>query len=439
MKHQISNTLKTLLAIIEPIIIVLTVAAFWHHSPPIRDNWVWLLGLALPIFGLRLVLYQRLWTRSPLDILLVLFVLLTAFNYESAPYSRRDYLVLVCRPLLGIWIYLYMLEHVRQWKTQKALLYATIGMSLVLALLALTASQWQYSKLVPLDDLARALPAVDYDTLLPTFWFSFNPNEIAGALSYMTPVMAGLAIAPVRHSDRAWQSMRLLAGVAFVLLFVAVFLGQSRFAIAGTLGALIVIIWLLIPHSLWRYLALGAVACVILLQAALLFNWLDTSNSGNGLSNRDERTFSTRLDLWQRGFQMMLDYPLTGAGMSMYRTAVQEERYSIPYYEDRRFPPPHAHNEWAQIAADLGLPGLLIFLGWQAVTAYMLIIGWLKGRPALCVVAVAVAGGLLAHGFYALGDAVTLWDRYSFIFWWLLGLAGSQYLLHRQFAEKQQN
>ena len=316
MKHQIRSTLKLLLAIFEPVTLLVTIVSFWHHSPPIRDNWVWLLGLALPIFGLRLLLHKRLWTRSPMDGLLILFVLLTAFNYEFAPYSRRDYLVLVCRPLLGIWIYLYMLEHVRQWKTPKALLYATAGMSLVLALLALTASQWQYSKLVPLDDLARALPAIDYDTLLPTFWFSFNPNEIAGALSYMTPVMAGLAIGHIRRTDRLWQGLRLLAGVAFVLLFVAVFLGQSRFAVAGTLGALIVVIWLLIPHSVWRYLLLGMVICVIVLQAALLFNWFPNTNSGNGLSSRDERTFSTRLDLWQRGLQMMLDEPLTGAGMS---------------------------------------------------------------------------------------------------------------------------
>lgn len=129
---------------------------------------------------------------------------------------------------------------------------------------------------------------------------------------------------------------------------------------------------------------------------------------------------------------MMLDYPMTGAGMSMYRTAVREERYSIPYYEGRRFGPPHAHNEWSQMAADLGLPGLLLFLGWQATTAYMLFVGWREGRPVVRVVAVSVAGGLLAHGFYAVGDAVTLWDRYSFVFWWMLGLAGSQYVLHKK-------
>ena len=59
----------------------------------------------------------------------------------------------------------------------------------------------------------------------------------------------------------------------------------------------------------------------------------------------------------------------------------------------------------------------------------MLVQSWRKGDSQARILAVAVAGGLLAHAVYGLGDAITLWDRLAFIFWWLLGLAGAQYIL----------
>ena len=44
-------------------------------------------------------------------------------------------------------------------------------------------------------------------------------------------------------------------------------------------------------------------------------------------------------------------------------------------------------------------------------------------------VAVAVAAGLLAHMVYGMGDAITLWDRFAFGYWWMIGLAAAQYVL----------
>lgn len=435
-----STLAARLLSVVEALLLIFIIVAFWHASPNFRDDWVWLLWIALPIFGLRVLIHRRLWTHTPLDWLLATFLALTVFNYANAPYARRDFWVLICRPLSGIWIYLYMVDHARQWGTQRFLLYGTVGMGTLLGTLALTGSQWQYDKLAPLDGLARALPSVDYDAFLPTFWLSFNPNEVAGALSYIVPLLAALALAHIHtqrtHDDQdiGWQGLRVFALVGFVLAFTALFFGQSRFALAGVLGALIIVIWLLVPHGIWRYIALGGVALMITLQAALLFNWIGGSSSSGangGISERDERTFTTRFELWQRGWAMMIDYPLTGVGMSMYRTAVDEPRYQIDYYRDK-WGPPHAHNEWMQMAADLGAPGLLLFLGWQSITAWMLWRGWRSDVRIIQVTAVAVAGGLLAHGFYALGDAVTLWDRYYFLFWWLLGLAGGVYVLAQQ-------
>jgi hypothetical protein len=41
----------------------------------------------------------------------------------------------------------------------------------------------------------------------------------------------------------------------------------------------------------------------------------------------------------------------------------------------------------------------------------------------------AIAAGLFAHAIYGLTDAIPLWDRFAFFFWWMLGLSGAQYVL----------
>jgi hypothetical protein len=457
--------LTILLAITEPLIIATVIYTFWFHSPPFRDAWIWLLWLAVPIFVLRIIVFRRIWTNTPLNYLLIAFILLTAFNFNQAPFARNAYWVLVSRPLLGIWIYLYMLEHVRQWSTLKWLAIATIGMSFAVAVVSLMTTNWHMDKSGELAFIINGIPRFEWRTLdwsgLP-IWLQqritlppikemllgFNPNEVAGALAFIVPLMAGLAVGNPHTSEKRehsqknlWLGIRLFAGIAGIIAMLSLFIGQSRFAIAGVFGALILIVLLLVRNMRWKVAGLSIIGLIIVLQAALLFNWLPsaTQNADSGLSERDQESVSTRLDLWSTAARMMFDYPLTGTGMSMFRTAVNEPKYQIEFYVVRDTTPPHAHNEWLQMGADLGIPGFLMFLAMQIVILWMLWQGWRSDQQHAQIMAVAVFGGLLAHGVYGLGDAVTLWDRFSFILWWLVGLAGAQYVLARPQSDNVKN
>ena len=93
---------------------------------------------------------------------------------------------------------------------------------------------------------------------------------------------------------------------------------------------------------------------------------------------------------------------------------------------------PHAHNELIQITTDLGLPGLLFFIGLNVATAYMLWICWIKGSGNDRILVTAVGGGLLAHAIYGIGDAIPIWDRFSFIYWLMIAFVAAQYTLIRQ-------
>lgn len=440
--------------------IVLTILAFWHHSPPIRDAWVWLLWLPVLFFWLRLQFSGRIWTATPLQNWLIGFVLLAAFNFANAPYARENFIVLMSRPLLGIWMFTYAVEHVRIFRRLHMLVAAMVILAAVVALLALTATDWQTAeKAAGLQGIIDLLPVFDYREaarqssteicsallqpiiaapcfrtadLLANSLLGFNPNEIAGALAWLIPLMAGIALARPQHDqpDRFWNILRILAGIITPLLLLALILGQSRFAIAGVLLSLALIAYTMIRQTHFRRLSFAAIAVLVLLQLSFVLNLNPAPGNPQAVvSTRDQRTFSTRFELWERGFRMMLDYPLTGIGMSMYRSAVNTDRYAIAYYQRQQTVPPHAHNEWAQVAADLGVPGLILYLIWQITVLKMLWSGWRGNHPYGRIVAGAVFAGLFAHAIYATGDAITLWDRFQFIQWAIVGLAGAQWWL----------
>lgn len=427
---------RVILAIAEPTILSLLIIAMWH-LPAVRIEWAPLFLLALPIFYLRLAVYRRIWSETPLHLLLLLFILLTAYNFVNAPYQRATYIEVLSRPLLGLWLYVYFVDQAQQVKSTRWLLVATLGLGAVLGFIALTATGWLPEKALILEPVMDAMPRVDYRATVPDMLLGFNPNEIAGALAWLTPFCYGIAIASLQTGEahntrsRVWGIVRLYAAIIFMMLFIALFLGQSRFAIGGVLLAMIGLSALLLRTWRWRGVAIAGIGVVILLQAALVLN-VFTPQTDEGLSARDQRSVTQRVDIWDRSIRMMQDYPTTGVGMAMYRTAVASDAYFIPVYRDNNRILPHAHNEFLQMGADLGVGGLLLFATWYAAIAWMLWRTWRTGSRELQIMALATAAGLLAHAVYGMGDAVTLWDRFAFIFWWMLGLAGAAYILRER-------
>jgi O-antigen ligase len=144
-----------------------------------------------------------------------------------------------------------------------------------------------------------------------------------------------------------------------------------------------------------------------------------------GVSARDERTTAHRFAIWDSALEIVLDHPLTGVGMNRFRYGPVRDDYPIEKYP--QLFAPHAHNEFVQVATDLGLPGLLVYTGWTIVAAAMLWVCWRDGDQQARVVTVAIGGGLLAHTIYGMGDAIPLWDRFCFIYWLMLGLVAAQY------------
>ncbi len=235
--------------------------------------------------------------------------------------------------------------------------------------------------------------------------------------------------------------LRGLAAVGCGFLLLALILGQSRAAIFGVLAALFVITVMVFPRGGWRNTALAGVCMLVALQAAVLLNIFPLAGDGvsledAGLSSRDERTSGQRFDIWGSALGIIGDHPLTGAGIATFRDRAVRNDYPVPNFDYPLNPAltdfsrrsvPHAHNAALQIGADLGLPGMIVFIGWNCTAFYLLWRCWRWGDTDARVIAIGTAGGLLAYWAYGMIDAVPLWDRFSFIYWLMLGMAAAQY------------
>jgi O-antigen ligase len=435
-KMKLLLVARSILAL-EPLILALMTFAFWFGSPvplPARDQWLWTLVLIPILWGARWLCYGHLWTRTPLDGWLLLFIILAVVNIAAAPFRRApndafySFIILMCRPLLGMAFFFYCVEFARQHNGPEGLMFAVAVFGLLLGLLALGTSQWN-SKSDILSFITHALPRLKG---FPGAEGGFNANEMAGALAWVCPLLASIALYPWRR-----RLFSALAALAFALVFVALFLGQSRFALFGALAALAGVFWLTLPRGRTLYAALAGVAVFTVLELLLLFNVLRPPTTQTvGLNARDEDSMEGRFDVWKSALDIIRDHPLTGVGLNMFRDGRVRALYPAPRYEQSVLP--HAHNEWLQIGSDMGVPGLLVYIGWYVVIGWMLYRVYRRGDRGVKALAAGVAGGLFAHGIFGLGDAITLWDRFFFIPWLLFGLAGAAYILTERKTESAQ-
>jgi probable O-glycosylation ligase (exosortase A-associated) len=131
----------------------------------------------------------------------------------------------------------------------------------------------------------------------------------------------------------------------------------------------------------------------------------------------DEESKQARLVAWQAGTRMIANHPLMGVGLGNFRIL-------MPQYEDPRTKNQNiAHNSYLEVAAELGLPALAVFLG-IPFFSYRSLERVLKrerrpGREFPYYAALGLQAGLVGFmvgGFFLSGE-------YSKLFWLVITLS----------------
>jgi O-antigen ligase len=213
-------------------------------------------------------------------------------------------------------------------------------------------------------------------------------------MTYSGTLMLVIGVAASRlvfgSRDRAWPALVMPA------LVVALSLTLTR---SAWVGACVAVGVLFILKDL-RLLGLLPVV------AALFFAFAPDSVTNRMVSMFDLRDPSNRdrLAMARTGAAMVRDYPLTGVGPAMVPKLYIQYRDPDAVQATN----PHLHNVPLQIAAERGLPALIIWIAFIAVLAYSLFhVFRAAPEPTLAAAGLAAIAGMLSAGLfeYNFGDS----------------------------------
>ena len=176
---------------------------------------------------------------------------------------------------------------------------------------------------------------------------------------------------------------KLILHKGFYLLFV--FLAFFTITLSGTRGALLASVTIVVFNILIsffsqrnRMITLRAAIFLIPLVFAFLLNQLLQRGTNLGVSSRlstisnlqNDGSTNQRFSYYQLSLDSFFDSPLIGMGFGNWKIE------SIPYTLDNRttyIVPYHSHNDFLQMAAELGILGLLFYVGIFGFSLYFII------------------------------------------------------------------
>jgi len=265
--------------------------------------------------------------------------------------------------------------------------------------------------------LNEKIPKINFS--LPRAEEGISPNAVGGTLVLVIPLFFALMIYYRRHKreEKSWALFFWSSLVFFLLEIFILFLTASRGSWMALTVALAFMVWIyfLIPKkkAVWIGPLLGGVAVLLVLGYMALIR---TENIG-AAADELEGKYKGRQQAWSVGMRVAKENPLTGLGMNNVR---MEE--GIGY--DRA----HVHNQMLNIAAELGIPGLMAFLAVLSGVGFMVWRVWWQSRDSwMRAVVLGLAGGQLAHFIWGMGDTITLGGKPGIVFWVSVGLIAGVY------------
>jgi len=224
----------------------------------------------------------------------------------------------------------------------------------------------------------------------------FNPNCFAAYES--ASLMLALALIMFSWSQGTHLKEKLFLACTALTTFCGFLLAQSRGALLAFCVAVTVV-------GVYRYGRFGLIFLLVLvLGGTVLPNPM--KQRLQTVSTYDPYAY-TRVDIWRNSLRRVGDNPW-GVGLGMYKYSSFQNRFpidtAIARYGKRA---ESAHNEYLQIAVELGLGGVFLFLlgmgtwGWEArKTLQGVLPQWDRG------VVVGLCGGIFVMSVHATVDSV---------------------------------
>jgi O-antigen ligase len=214
----------------------------------------------------------------------------------------------------------------------------------------------------------------------------------AGLLGLFLALALALAVFGKGKPRFAWAAVLVPAGAALMATL-------TRNAWIGVGAALIVVL------ALWNPKALILVP--VLAGLLYLAGPPAVKSRVRSIFDRTDNSNIARLEYARAGLKIIGERPLFGTGPNTVHVVFQDPRYGLGDYARHNV---HLHNNFLQIAAERGVPGLLAwlaFLGWAAASLLRRFKNETGGLKALAAAGLAALAALVTAGFfeYNFGDS----------------------------------
>ena len=260
--------------------------------------------------------------------------------------------------------------------------------------------------------------------------FIGNSVAMAGAILLALPFSVYLAITGKGIGRAYWT-------FTAYLFLATIAASLSRGAMLGVfaIGAVMAIF---LFKALRRVIIL-AVILGIVLMSGIIFNSKSSANQVqrfNITEMNEDRAASSRLQYWHIAWQIIKDHPFFGVGPDNFKNAYPLYRTPELDKTEKNSLNSKAHNGYLQIAATMGIPALIFYLGLMA--SVIMVLWRQKGNRLLAMTFLAALVGYLVQdisGWQELGFTPLMWailgigvsgenykpERMNWIFGWTEG------------------
>jgi len=385
---------------------------FSVHLPPAV---LALLLLLVPAIWLcRWLAERRVVAITPLNfpVLLMLVMVLPAL-YATADMELS--LLGVYRIVAGLAIFYALISYARSWERLEGLVLIALAVGGALAIAGLLDTRFSANKVLPLSRFYRFLPKTSLPIMAAA---GANANIVGGTLAMLAPIGLAMLVFP-----GVPRRLKILAWPSTALMLLTVLLSQSRGAWMG-LAASVLVVALLRDRR-----ALVAIPLSLLGVGLVIGRYGMNTIAEALLQSSTIPSAAGRMEIWQRAVYMMQDFPFTGVGLGMYG------RVAAILYPFFLISPdtsvPHAHNVFLQAAVDLGIPGLVAFVGLLTVFVVTMLHVWRQGRANSLArpLAVGLLGMMTVFMIHGLVDSITSFIKAYTVLWSLMGLGMAVWLL----------
>lgn len=250
---------------------------------------------------------------------------------------------------------------------------------------------------------------MDLNADMPSRVLSFfdNPNTFAEVLLLLLPLTLALILCS-KH-----VLSKLAASAAFCLGVTAMGMTYSRSSWIGMACAVVVMIFLWKPKLMPVFFLLCFLAVPFL--PASIWNRILT------IFNKSDSSTTSRFPLYKAGLDVITRRPLSGAGLG---TAAVQRYVKLLNLYHARTPFVHSHNIYLQVWAELGILGIVGFVGsilWGIKRAAHAVrhCPSSSARTITCAACAALCGAMVC----GLADYLWNYPRVMCIFWFVFAVA----------------